>query len=174
MYETVTIATGLGDSLTDITDQVRAVVKERAVKSGVCLVVVPHTTAAITINSGMDPATVQDVVEDVRRLVPTRTDFHHIVDTPSDAAAHIKASLIGNTETVLIEDGDLVLRSLPVAALLRFRRPATTAGDGQDHRGMTSIERGQVGCKKTVRRHERRRRGRPPDDNGCVKGGDSP
>ena len=73
MYETVTIATGLGDSLTDITDQVRAVVKERAVKSGVCLVVVPHTTAAITINSGMDPATVQDVVEDVRRLVPTRT-----------------------------------------------------------------------------------------------------
>ena len=108
MYETVTIATELGDSLTDITDQVRAVVKERAVKSGVCLVLVPHTTAAVTINSGMDPATVQDVVEDVRRLVPTRTDFHHIVDTPSDAAAHIKASLVGNSETVLIEGGDLV------------------------------------------------------------------
>ena len=78
-------------------------------KSGVCLLVVPHTTAAITINSGLDPATVQDLVEDVRRLVPTRTDFHHIVDTPSDAAAHIKASLVGNSETVLIEDGDLVL-----------------------------------------------------------------
>ena len=109
MYQTVTLETGLGDSLTDITDQVRAVVKESNVKSGVCYVVIPHTTAAVTINSGLDPATVQDIVSDVRRIVPTRTDFNHIVDTPSDAAAHIKASLVGNTETVLIEDGDLVL-----------------------------------------------------------------
>jgi secondary thiamine-phosphate synthase enzyme len=108
MYKTVTIDTELGDTLTDITEQVRAIVKESTIQSGVCHIVVPHTTAAITINSGMDPATVQDVVDDVRRLVPTRTDFHHIVDTPSDAAAHVKASLIGNSETVLIEDGDLV------------------------------------------------------------------
>ena len=109
MYKTVNIETGLGDSLTDITDQVRAIVKESGVQSGVCILVVPHTTAAVTINSGMDPATVQDIVSDVRRLVPTRTDFHHIVDTPSDAAAHIKASLVGNSETVFVEDGDLVL-----------------------------------------------------------------
>jgi secondary thiamine-phosphate synthase enzyme len=108
MYKTVNIETGLGDSLTDITEQVRTIVKESGVQSGVCILVVPHTTAAVTINSGMDPATVQDIVSDVRRLVPTRTDFHHIVDTPSDAAAHIKASLIGNSETVLVEDGDLV------------------------------------------------------------------
>lgn len=108
MYKTVNIETGLGDSLTDITDQVRAIVKESGVQSGVCILVVPHTTAAVTINSGMDPATVQDIVSDVRRLVPTRTDFHHIVDTPSDAAAHIKASLVGNSETVFVEDGDLV------------------------------------------------------------------
>jgi secondary thiamine-phosphate synthase enzyme len=108
MYKTVNIETGLGDSLTDITEQVRTIVKESGVQSGVCILVVPHTTAAVTINSGMDPATVQDIVSDVRRLVPTRTDFHHIVDTPSDAAAHIKASMIGNSETVLVEDGDLV------------------------------------------------------------------
>lgn len=108
MYKTVNIETGLGDSLTDITDRVRAIVKESGVQSGVCILVVPHTTAAVTINSGMDPATVQDIVSDVRRLVPTRTDFHHIVDTPSDAAAHIKASLIGNSETVFVEENDLV------------------------------------------------------------------
>ena len=108
MYQTVTIETGLGDSLTDITDRVRSAVKESGVQSGVCYLVVPHTTAAVTINSGLDPATPRDIVDDVRRLVPTRTDFHHIVDTPSDAAAHVKASLIGNSETVLIEDGDLV------------------------------------------------------------------
>ena len=108
MVQTVSLETGLGDSMTDITEQVRALVRESGVQSGVCFLVVPHTTAAITINSGMDPATVQDIVDDVRRLVPTRTDFRHIVDTPSDAAAHVKASLIGNTETVLIDEGDLV------------------------------------------------------------------
>ncbi len=108
MVQTVAIETGIGDTMTDITEQVRALLKESGVQSGVCFLVVPHTTAAITINSGMDPATVQDIVDDVRRLVPIRTDFHHIVDTPSDAAAHVKASLIGNTETVLIDEGDLV------------------------------------------------------------------
>lgn len=107
-YQTVAIETGVGDTLTDITDQVRAIVKESGVQSGICHLVVPHTTAAVTINSGLDPSTPRDIVADVRRLVPTRTDFHHIVDTPSDAAAHIKASLIGNSETVLIDDNDLV------------------------------------------------------------------
>jgi secondary thiamine-phosphate synthase enzyme len=109
MVKTVTLQTGLGDTLTDITEQVRAVVKASNTQHGVCFVVVPHTTAAITINSGMDPATGADMIDEVRRIVPTRTDFHHIVDTPADAAAHVKASLIGNSETVLIEDGDLVL-----------------------------------------------------------------
>lgn len=107
-YQTVSLETGLGDTLTDVTEQVRGLVKESGVQSGVCFLVVPHTTAAITINSGLDPSTPKDIVADVRRLVPTRTDFHHIVDTPSDAAAHVKASLVGNSEIVLIEDGDLV------------------------------------------------------------------
>jgi secondary thiamine-phosphate synthase enzyme len=109
MYETIFIETALGDSLINVTDQVRAIVKASGVQSGICFCIVPHTTAAITINSYVDPNTPRDIVDDVRRLVPTRTDFHHIFDTPSDAAAHIKASLIGNTETVLIENGDLVL-----------------------------------------------------------------
>jgi secondary thiamine-phosphate synthase enzyme len=107
-YQTVSVETGLGDTLTDVTEQVRGLVKESGVQSGVCFLVVPHTTAAITVNSGLDPSTPKDIVADVRRLVPTRTDFHHIVDTPSDAAAHVKASLVGNSEIVLIEEGDLV------------------------------------------------------------------
>jgi secondary thiamine-phosphate synthase enzyme len=109
LHKTISLTTELGDSLVDITEQVRAIVKESQVSSGVCHVVVGHTTAAVTINSNMDLATAQDIVDDVRRLVPTRTDFHHIFDTPADAAAHIKASLIGNSETVLVEDNDLVL-----------------------------------------------------------------
>lgn len=109
MYQIVSLKTDIGDSLINITDQVRAIVKDSQVQSGVCHVIVGHTTAAVTINSYLDAATAQDIVADVRRLVPTRTDFQHIFDTPSDAAAHIKASLIGTSEVILIEDNDLVL-----------------------------------------------------------------
>ncbi|KPK02131.1 MAG: hypothetical protein AMJ56_21240 [Anaerolineae bacterium SG8_19] len=109
MHETIYVDTPKGDSLTLITEQVQEVVRDNGIQSGICFLIVPHTTAAITINSYLDPETAQDIVNDVRRLVPTRTDFHHIFDTPADAAGHIKASLIGNNETVLIEEGNLVL-----------------------------------------------------------------
>jgi secondary thiamine-phosphate synthase enzyme len=118
VFQTIALDTPLGDSLTDITPEVRVIVRESGVRSGVCHLMVPHTTAAITINSYLDPATGKDIIAQVRQLVPTRTDFHHIVDTPSDAAAHIKASLIGSSESVLIEDGDLILG--PSQGLLFF------------------------------------------------------
>lgn len=109
MKESISVSTPKGDSLNLITEQVQDVIQKSGVTSGVCFLVVPHTTAAITINSYLDDATSQDILDDVRRLVPTRTDFHHIFDTPADAAGHIKATLIGNSETVLIEDGKLLL-----------------------------------------------------------------
>jgi secondary thiamine-phosphate synthase enzyme len=109
MHDTISVATPKGDSMNLITEQVQEIIRNSGIKSGVCFLVIPHTTAAITINSYLDVATMQDIVEDVRRLVPTRTDFHHIFDTPADAAGHIKATLIGNSETILIEDGQLVL-----------------------------------------------------------------
>ena len=109
MHDTISVATPKGDSMNLITEQVQEIVHNSGIQSGVCFLVIPHTTAAITINSYLDLATMHDIVEDVRRLVPTRPDFHHIFDTPADAAGHIKATLIGNSETVLIEDGQLVL-----------------------------------------------------------------
>lgn len=109
MHDTISVATPKGDSMNLITDQVQEIIRNRGIMSGVCFLVIPHTTAAITINSYLDPATMQDIIADVRRLVPTRTDFNHIFDTPADAAGHIKATLIGNSETVLIENGKLVL-----------------------------------------------------------------
>ena len=109
MHQVVNLETQKGDSLTKITEQVQEVVDRLAVQNGICFLIVPHTTAAITINSYLDPNTAVDIVGDVRRLVPTRTDFNHIFDTPADAAGHIKASLIGQSETVLIEEGQLLL-----------------------------------------------------------------
>ena len=95
--------------MVDITAQVREAVQQTGVTSGLCAVMVPHTTAAITINSVLDTATPDDILADVRRLVPTRVDFRHQYDTPADAAGHIKATLIGHSVLVVIENGDLLL-----------------------------------------------------------------
>ena len=123
MHDKITVATPKGDSMNLITDQVQAIVHQSGIKSGICHLVIPHTTAAITINSYLVPATEKDILSDIRRLVPTRTDFHHIFDTPADAAGHIKATLIGNTETVLIENGELVLGHSQGLFLLDFDGP---------------------------------------------------
>ncbi|MDQ4078056.1 MAG: secondary thiamine-phosphate synthase enzyme YjbQ [Chloroflexota bacterium] len=125
MYKTIQLETPKGDSLTDMTDQVRGVVRESGIQSGICFILVPHTTAAITINSYLDPNTARDIVSEVRRIVPTRTDFYHIFDTPSDAAGHIKATLVGNSEVVLIDEGDLVLGHSQGLLFFDFDGPRT-------------------------------------------------
>ena len=109
MVITFPIQTPAGDALVDITAQVRDVVRQTGVESGLCAVIVPHTTAAITINSALDAATPDDIIADVRRLVPKRVDFQHQYDTPADAAGHIKAALIGHSILLVIEGGDLVI-----------------------------------------------------------------
>lgn len=109
MLTTIALPTPPGESLIDITAQVRAAVAGAGIQDGICLLFVPHTTAAITLNSAIDPLTAQDIIDELRRLVPKRVDFHHQYDTPADAAGHIKAALIGHSVTLIVDGGDLVL-----------------------------------------------------------------
>lgn len=109
MLKYIDLQTPNNESLTDITAQVREIVAESEVASGICILFVPHTTAAITINSALDPATSQDIMQDMKRLVPTRVNFIHQYDTPADAAGHIKAALIGHSVTLIIEGSKLLL-----------------------------------------------------------------
>lgn len=109
MLTIVDVQTPRGDALVDITAQVREAVRKTGVQSGLCTVIVPHTTAAITVNSALDAATPDDIIADLRRIVPTRVDFKHQYDTPADAAGHIKAALIGHSIQVVIEGGDLLI-----------------------------------------------------------------
>src|SRR5690242_20091876 len=91
------------EQMLDITDEVQRLV--RGVKSGVVWLHCPHTTAALTIQENADPALRVDYLEHLAKLVP-RPGFRH---DEGNADAHIKASLIGTTQPVLIEDGHLVL-----------------------------------------------------------------
>ncbi len=90
----------------EITHKVREVVKESGVKSGICLVYVPHTTAGVMINEHADPDVVNDIATQLETMVPQRGKYKH---GEGNAAAHIKATLIGSSVTVIIQYGDLAL-----------------------------------------------------------------
>ena len=109
MLTSIDVHTPNGEALIDVTASIRTYVRESGVRDGICVLFVPHTTAALTINSALDAATATDILADMRRLVPTRVDFAHQYDTPADAAGHIKAALIGHSATVIIANGDLLL-----------------------------------------------------------------
>jgi len=70
------------------------------------LVYVPHTTAGITINEGADPSVQQDIIEALAKLIPENRDYHHI---EGNSDAHIKASLLGSSATIIIKNKKLVL-----------------------------------------------------------------
>ena len=122
MHE-IKLDTPRGDALIDITARVKALVAESGVQEGICALFVPHTTAAITVNSAIDTATLTDIVTDLRRLVPTRVDFVHQFDTPADAAGHVKAALVGHSVTLIIAGGKLMLGSSQSVLFYEFDGP---------------------------------------------------
>jgi secondary thiamine-phosphate synthase enzyme len=109
MFHTINLETPERQTLVLITDEVRRAVRDSGVQSGICLVFCPHSTAGLTINSYLDPATPLDLRHELDRIVPTRVDFIHQFDTPSDASGHIKTTLVGNQLLLIIDNGDLVL-----------------------------------------------------------------
>ena len=100
------VRTGSRTELQDITRMVRKEVKESGILEGFCVIYVPHTTAAVTINESADPSVVQDIIAQTEKMVPWSAGYRH---SEGNSAAHIKASLFGSSETVIISGGDLVL-----------------------------------------------------------------
>jgi secondary thiamine-phosphate synthase enzyme len=92
----------------DITDRVRAVVRESGIDAGLCHVAVLHATAAVVVNENDDPNIGVDLLSALDRMIPEHPGWlHDRVD--NNAAAHIKASILGPAETLPIENGDLLL-----------------------------------------------------------------
>lgn len=109
MFQRFRLRTKARQELVDMSGEVREVVASSGVKEGLCLIFCPHSTAGLVVNSYLDPMTPKDITAEIDRLVPTRVDFFHVVDTPSDAAAHVKASLIGIQQLLIVHDGKLLL-----------------------------------------------------------------
>jgi secondary thiamine-phosphate synthase enzyme len=104
MIETINIGTARQFEFVDITAKVKRVAAD--VEEGICTVYCPHTTAGITINEAADPAVVRDILKELDDLVPLRHGYTHM---EGNSAAHIKASMMGASETVLIRQGRLML-----------------------------------------------------------------
>ena len=123
MLITLHVQTEERQQLVDVTKQIQEAIKDSGVQDGLCLVFCPHTTAGIVLNSYQDPATAMDLQDEIDRLVPTRLDFNHTFDTPSDAAGHIKTGLVGSDFTLPISEGQAVLGGSQAPFLWEFDGP---------------------------------------------------
>lgn len=90
----------------NITGEVQKAVAASGVKEGICVVFVPHTTAAVTINENADPDVPHDVGLALGKISPDRNEFLH---SEGNSAAHTKSSLVGPSITLIVSDGRLLL-----------------------------------------------------------------
>jgi secondary thiamine-phosphate synthase enzyme len=105
--QTESLQTRSRSEMIEITERVQRVVGEQKVEEGLVIVYVPHATAAVTINENADPDVKHDLLQKLDTLIPKRETYYQHGEGNSDS--HVKTSLVGNSVTVLIERGKLVL-----------------------------------------------------------------
>lgn len=115
-----TVQTSARLAFVDITQEIKMAVAETGIKEGTVLIFVPHTTAAVTINENADPHVIQDMKEILQRLVPWEGPYRH---AEGNSAAHMMASLLGSSETVIIHEGRLLLGTWQGIYLAEFDGP---------------------------------------------------
>ena len=106
----------------DIRADVQKAAGEEKIEDGVCLVYTPHTTAAVTINENADPDVPVDILEALDRAVPVKANYRH---AEGNSAAHVKSSLVGASELIIIENGRLVLGTWQSIFFCEFDGPRT-------------------------------------------------
>ena len=102
----IAVPTGSRMEFVDITGQIQKEVSRSGISEGICYIYNPHTTAGLTINEGADPAVQDDIIAVLKKVIPMNHPYRHM---EGNSPAHIMASLMGNSVTVFIENGRLVL-----------------------------------------------------------------
>ena len=107
IMQTITVKTRRRNELIEVTNQISKAVSQSGITDGMVVAFVPHTTAGITINENADPSVVHDILYCLETLIPERQrEFQH---SEGNSDSHIKASLVGSSVTVIVENGQLVL-----------------------------------------------------------------
>jgi secondary thiamine-phosphate synthase enzyme len=102
----LTVKTDARTEFIDITSQIQDALRSSGIQEGICMVYVPHTTAAVTINESADPSVKNDILMILNKMVPWEADYRH---NEGNSPAHVKSTLIGASELIPIEDGKLAL-----------------------------------------------------------------
>jgi len=102
----IEVKTKSREELIDITSIVRDYVRASGCKNGICLVYVPHTTAAVTINENADPSVRADILMALKTLIPDDLPYTH---AEGNSPAHVKASFVGSSANIIFEGGHLLL-----------------------------------------------------------------
>ena len=116
----ISVKTSSHTQFIDITSKVSEVLQKTGIKDGICTVFTPHTTAGITINENADPDVPRDIIKEMEKVVPLNDGYAHV---EGNSAAHIKSSLFGCSETVIIRNGTLMLGTWQSVFFCEFDGP---------------------------------------------------
>lgn len=119
---TIEIRTRAGEEIIDLTAEVGRLVTASGVAEGQCVVFVPHTTAAVTINENADPDVKADILMALRKAVPDSLPYEH---AEGNSPAHVKSSLVGSSVTVIVAGGKLQLGTWQGICFCEFDGPRT-------------------------------------------------
>ena len=120
--KTLSIKTNAQTEMLDITSQVQEMITAEGFQNGICMLYVPHTTAGITINESADPSVRKDILMVLNQVVPWKADYRHM---EGNSPAHVKSSLMGASQLVAVENGQMVLGTWQGIFFCEFDGPRT-------------------------------------------------
>lgn len=120
MKYSLEVKTSSRTQMLDITKDIEKIIKESEIKNGSCIVFIPHTTAAVTINENADPDVQKDFIKAINKIVPWDDDYLHM---EGNSAAHLKASMIGFSEQLMVEKGRILLGTWQGIYFVEFDGP---------------------------------------------------
>ena len=116
------VSTNFRTEMIDITRKVEEIIKDSGINDGIAVIHIPHTTAAVTINENADPDVQHDMTKFMDELVPDKSWFRH---GEGNSDSHIKSSLFGCSQTIIIENGKMVLGTWQGIYFCEFDGPRT-------------------------------------------------
>ena len=118
----LSVKTSTRTELIDITSRIAEQVNKSGIRAGLCMLYVPHTTGAVTINESADPSVRSDILMVLNQIVPWEANYQHL---EGNSPAHVKATLVGASELLAIENGALVLGTWQGIFFCEFDGPRT-------------------------------------------------
>ncbi len=112
--------------LIDITSDINKLIQKSGVDQGFCMIFVPHTTAAVTINESADPSVKSDILKVLNQIIPWEANYRHL---EGNSPAHIKSTLVGSSELVAIDNQRLILGTWQGIFFCEFDGPRTRKVD---------------------------------------------